>query len=77
MNELEYAEFIVIAYECGAEIPIYVDHFGNSNMYEWSNAEREEVVDNQEEVVDDIQVDVEIGEIGHRVENINPHFFEK
>nr|KAJ0227980.1 hypothetical protein LSAT_V11C100000880 [Lactuca sativa] len=77
-NELEYADFIAIAYECGAKVPMYVDHFGNTNMQEWLDEEREKIVDNiQEEVVDDIQVDAETSEIRHRHENINPRFFKK
>ncbi|CAI9300974.1 unnamed protein product [Lactuca saligna] len=31
-NENNYDEFIAIAYECGVILPIYVDHFGNTNM---------------------------------------------
>ncbi|CAI9286589.1 unnamed protein product [Lactuca saligna] len=65
-NELDYAKFIAIAYERGVEIPMYVDHFGKTNMYEWLDEEIEEVVDNtKEEVANDIHDDAETCEIGH------------
>ncbi|CAI9286867.1 unnamed protein product [Lactuca saligna] len=42
-----------IAYECGVILPVYVDHFGNSNMQEWLDEHKEEIVDNiEEEVID-------------------------
>ncbi|CAI9282897.1 unnamed protein product [Lactuca saligna] len=52
-NKLDYAYFMAIAYECGVILPMYIDHFGNSNMQEWLDEHKEEVVDNiVEEVLD-------------------------
>nr|KAJ0197545.1 hypothetical protein LSAT_V11C700349170 [Lactuca sativa] len=52
-NELDYADFIAIVYEYGVILPMYVDHFGNTNMQEWLEEHKEEVVDNiVEEVLD-------------------------
>nr|KAJ0215011.1 hypothetical protein LSAT_V11C300108870 [Lactuca sativa] len=28
LNELQYQEFIDIAYQCGVQVPVYMDHFG-------------------------------------------------
>ncbi|CAI9280666.1 unnamed protein product [Lactuca saligna] len=77
-NELDYSTFISIAYECGVVLPLYVDYFGTTNMQEWLDEEREEVVDtNYEEVVDDVHNDSETNETWHTDDNDNPHFFKK
>ncbi|XP_023768936.1 uncharacterized protein LOC111917486 [Lactuca sativa] len=65
-NEMDYADFIAIAYECGVILPMYVDHFGNSNMQEWLDEHKEEVVDNiVEQVIDGARLikDIEIGHL--------------
>lgn len=52
-NENNYSTFISIAYEYSVELPLYVEHIGTTNMQEWLDEEREEVVDTiHEEVVD-------------------------
>ncbi|CAI9268458.1 unnamed protein product [Lactuca saligna] len=77
-NENDYSTFISILCEYGVELPFYVDHFGTTNMQEWLDEKREEVVDTiHEEVVDDLQDDGETDEIWHTDDNANPHFFKK
>ena len=57
-KELDYADFIAITYECGVELPLYVNHFGTANMQKWLDEEREELLDNiQEEIVNDGETD--------------------
>ncbi|CAI9278264.1 unnamed protein product [Lactuca saligna] len=52
-NDLDYYDFIIIAYECGVILPMYVDHFGNSNIQEWLDEHKDEFVGNvKEEVLD-------------------------
>ncbi|CAI9301492.1 unnamed protein product [Lactuca saligna] len=52
-NEMDYVDFIAIAYVCGVILPMYVNHFDNSNMQEWLDEHIEEVFDNiGEEVID-------------------------
>ena len=48
-------------------LPIYVDYFGNTNIHEWLDEERKEVVDNiHEEVLDDAET-VDTVEIRHEI----------
>ncbi|CAI9289407.1 unnamed protein product [Lactuca saligna] len=75
--ELDYDDFIAIVYECGCEIPMYVNHFHNTNIHEWLDEESDEVLDNiQEEVFDDKHVDVEIGVTWRGDDNSNSFFFK-
>ncbi|CAI9301025.1 unnamed protein product [Lactuca saligna] len=41
----------LIAYECGVILPMYVEHFGNSNNQEWLDKHKDKVVGNIEEEV--------------------------
>ncbi|CAI9297968.1 unnamed protein product [Lactuca saligna] len=73
-NELDYADFIAITYECGVILPMYVDHFGNTNMQEWLEEHKEEVVDNiVEEVLDGAGLvkEIETGHLDDKGENEN------
>ncbi|CAH1420972.1 unnamed protein product [Lactuca virosa] len=47
-NDPNYFEFIAIAYEYGVIVYMYVDHFGNSNIKEWLDEHKDEVVGNIE-----------------------------
>nr|KAJ0197129.1 hypothetical protein LSAT_V11C700343210 [Lactuca sativa] len=53
-------------------LPIYVDYFGNTNIHEWLDEERKEVVDNiHEEVLDDAEtVDTDNGPDSKMGENV-------
>nr|KAJ0188125.1 hypothetical protein LSAT_V11C900457390 [Lactuca sativa] len=78
-NELDYVEFIAIAYECGVELPMCVDHFEviDDAEQEWLDEEKEENVDNiQEEVIDDAEK-VDLVETRHGDGDGIPHFFQK
>ena len=50
-NDPDYYDFIEIAYECGVILPMYVDHFGDSNIQEWLDEHKDEFVGNVEEEV--------------------------
>ncbi|CAI9281609.1 unnamed protein product [Lactuca saligna] len=50
-NDPDYYDFIEIAYECGVILPMYVDHFGDSNIHEWLDEHKDEFVGNVEEEV--------------------------
>lgn len=43
IDEMEYVEFIEIAYHCGTIVPMYVDHTG-VNVQEWIVEDHEEVI---------------------------------
>ncbi|CAI9270917.1 unnamed protein product [Lactuca saligna] len=76
LNEFDYVDFIAIAYECGAILPMYVDHFGNTSMHEWLEEHKEEVVDSiVEEVLDGLGI---VKEIKTNEDNHNrPYFIKK
>ncbi|CAI9298834.1 unnamed protein product [Lactuca saligna] len=65
-NDPDYYDFIAIAYECGVILPMYVDHFGNSNIHEWLDEHKDKFFGNvQEEVLDGAGLVKEVA-IGHR-----------
>ena len=65
-NDPDYYDFIAIAYECGVILPMYVDHFGNSNIQEWLDEHKDEFVGHvEEEVLDGVGVVKEVAP-GHR-----------
>ncbi|CAI9283901.1 unnamed protein product [Lactuca saligna] len=42
-NELQYQEFIDIAYRCGVQVPVYMDHFGTTVHLTKANENENEV----------------------------------
>lgn len=57
-SDVDYADFIQVGYDSGCVIPMYVDHFGATNMKEWLEEETDSIVDDLElsEDVDDDDV---------------------
>ncbi|CAH1435371.1 unnamed protein product [Lactuca virosa] len=65
-NELDYADFIAIAYECGVILPMYIDHFGHLD-------DEDENEDEDEDDHGDDDVDADADEDNHS----SPHVFKK
>ncbi|CAI9284502.1 unnamed protein product [Lactuca saligna] len=65
-NDPDYYDFIAIAYECCVILPMYVNHFRNSNIQEWLDEHKDNFVGNvEEEVLDGAGLVKEVAP-GHR-----------
>ncbi|CAI9283139.1 unnamed protein product [Lactuca saligna] len=72
-NDLEYQEFIDIAYRCGVQLPVYMDHFGTHLQVFCDVVSKENYNEDNCFVMSNISMEMENGVDLTLIEFMSPH----